>query len=85
MRQFVAELALDDTAGKAASVTFRLFLESPETPWQAVAEEAVRSGDAPRTMQVPLGNATRLALVVEMGERSDLHDVANWLHARLLP
>lgn len=84
-KRFEAEVAIDDAAEGAGSVTFRVFLEAEGGKWNAVAEtKLVRGGDAPAPLRVPLGNARRLALVVDMADHGDTRDYADWLNARFL-
>ena len=50
------------------------------------SEEAyLRCGDAPLPVKIDISNASRLALVVDFGERADEGDHADWLNARLVP
>lgn len=82
---FEAEIALDDDAGSAGSVIFRVFLQLPGESWQPAYEsELVRGGDPPRKVRVELGEARRLALVVDMADHGDQRDWADWLNARFV-
>lgn len=84
-RAFQAELAIDEAAGAAGSVIFRVFVDSPEGAWQVAYESPViRGGDAPLPISIDLKQAKRLVLIVEFAERGDELDHANWLHARLV-
>lgn len=80
---FVAEVAIDDAAGRGGSVIFRVYLEQNGN-WQlAYASPIVRGGDPPLLVSVELGDAQRLALVTDFADRGDELDYANWLDARL--
>jgi hypothetical protein len=89
-RRFAAELALDDSAGRLGSVTYRILIESPSGEagaggWSLAWESAVvRAGAEPLAVTLDLRGATRLALVVDFADRGDVQDHANWLNARLM-
>lgn len=84
-RRFEAEIAIDDDAGGAGSVIFRVFLESPGQSWKPVFEsKTLRGGDAPQRVRIELGEARRLALVLDMADHGDQCDYANWLNARFV-
>lgn len=82
---FEAEIALDDEADLGGSVIFRVFLQSPGESWQPAYEsKVVRGGDPPQQVRVELGEARRLALVVDMADHGDQRDWADWLNARFV-
>lgn len=87
---FAADLALDDSAGRSGSVTYRVLLEfaprENETGgWSLAWESAVvRGGEAALAMTLDVRGASRMALVVDFADRGDVRDYANWLNARLL-
>lgn len=84
-KQFEAEIALDDAAGRQGSVIFRVFLEGSGGVWKPAFESStLRGGDPAQSVRVPLGTASRLALVVDMADRGDQCDWANWLNARFV-
>jgi hypothetical protein len=84
-KRFEAEIAIDDDAVRGGSVVFRVFLETMNESWKPAFEsEIVRGGDLPRDVRVELGAAQRLALVVEMADRGDQRDWADWLNARFV-
>jgi hypothetical protein len=88
-RRFEAELALDDHAGRQGSVIYRVLVErendAGEPKWNvAFTSPIIRGGDSPLSVAVDVTDATRIALVVEMADRADTRDYANWLNARLL-
>jgi len=37
-----------------------------------------------RSIDIPLGDARRLSLVVDMADRADILDYANWVNARFV-
>ena len=85
---FQAEIALDDSAGRRGSVVFLVYCqkavaEEKSGPWEAIFQsDVVRAGQLPQEVRVPLAGVRRLALLVEHADRGDIHDHANWLHAR---
>jgi hypothetical protein len=84
-RQFEAELALDDSAGIGGSVVYKVLLQGTDGEWRPAYESpALRGGDAPVPISIPLKGAARLALLVEFADRGDALDHANWLSARLI-
>lgn len=88
-RSFEAELALDDHARRQGSVVYHVLVErdneTGQQAWKlAFTSAIIRGGDAPLSVAVDVTDATRLALVVEMADRADIRDYANWLNARLL-
>lgn len=84
-RRFEAEIGVDDDANNAGSVIFRVFLESPGQSWKPVFEsKTLRGGDGPQSVRVELGEARRLALVVDMADHGDQRDYADWLNARFV-
>jgi hypothetical protein len=84
-KQFEAEVAIDDAAERAGSVVFRVFLESDEGIWKPAHEsKTLRGGDPPQSVEVELGAARRLALVVDMADHGDERDYADWLNARFV-
>lgn len=89
-RWFEADIAIDDVAGGAGAVTFRVYVEPKTTDrkssWQQAYESSViRGGTRPVPIRVDISNAARMALVVDFAERADECDYANWLNARVLP
>lgn len=84
-KRFEAEIAIDDEAGRAGSVIFRVFLEAADGMWKPAFEsKIVRGGDPPQSVRVELGEAGRLALVVDMADHGDQRDWADWLNARFV-
>jgi hypothetical protein len=88
-RRFQAEVAIDDHADRQGSVVYRVLVEvnggEREPKWSlAFTSPVIRGGVPPLPIAIDVTNATRLALVVEMADRVDTGDYANWLNARLL-
>ncbi len=88
-RRFETELALDDHAQRQGSVVYRVLVErddeSGQSSWSlAFTSPIIRGGDTPLSIAVDVTEATRLALVVEMADRVDTRDYADWLNARLV-
>jgi hypothetical protein len=84
-KRFEAEIAIDDDAGREGSVIFRVFLEAAGGSWKPAFEsKVVRGGDPIQNVRVDLGDAQRLALVVDMADRGDERDWADWLNARFV-
>ncbi len=87
--QLQAELALDDHAGQLGSVIYRVLVERADTEdkreWKLdFTSPIVRGGDKPIPLRLDVTSATRIALLVEMADRADTCDYANWLNARLV-
>jgi hypothetical protein len=85
VERFQAELVLDRSAGREGSIRGRVYTQSGDSAWSLVAEsEILRGGDAPWHVDVELGSAERLALIVDAADFGSRRDRANWLNARLL-
>jgi len=83
-KRLEAEVALDDAAGLAGSVVFKVVLEEGGQ-WQAAYESPViRGGEMPTSVSVELKEASRIALLVEYSDRGDVLDYADWLNLRLV-
>ena len=89
-QRFEADIALDDAVGSRGSVIFRVYAErsrarDTDSSWQVIYESpVVRGGDSPLPISVDVVGAQRLALVVDLADRGDEGDHANWLNARLI-
>lgn len=80
-----SELAIDDSAGAAGSVAFRVFVDTGDGRWQPrYASGAQRGGEPSTAMSVDLAGAKRISLLVEFADRGDQQDDADWLNARLI-
>ncbi len=88
--RFQVEVGIDDQARKQGSVVFSIYLQRPgadpaSSSWERVTSSPVmRGGQGLHKMNLPLGDARRLALVVECSDQGDQRDLANWLNARFL-
>ncbi len=81
--KFVSEIAVDDAANGGGSVVFRVFL-SYEGQWrEAYRSPVVRGGEALRKVELDLGGAQGISLVVDFADRADQGDYADWLYPRL--
>lgn len=85
---FEAELALDHHADKHGSVIYRVLVEhndaADKPEWKLdYTSRIIRGGETPNLLKLDVTNATRIALLVEMADRADTRDYANWLNARL--
>jgi hypothetical protein len=84
-RKFEAEIAIDDAAGLAGSVVFKVLLEAEPGNWATAYESpVVRGGDALIPVSIDLKGAGRMALLVDFADRGDVCDYANWLQTRLV-
>jgi hypothetical protein len=82
-RRFAATIAVDDAARGGGSMTFRVMIREADA-WRAAYETSpLRGGDRPRRVEVDLGGAPEVALVVDYGERGNELDYADWIDARL--
>jgi hypothetical protein len=72
--RFHATVGVDDAAGPEGSVTFRVALDD-----QAVWSSGVLGSDDPaENVDVPLGKAKSLSLIVDYGPDGDVNDLADW-------
>ena len=84
-RRFEAEVAVDEDADTGGSVTFRVFLAGDGGQWnQAYRSPVVRGGERPLRLRIELGEARRIALIVDFADYGDQLDHADWLNARLV-
>jgi hypothetical protein len=84
-RRLVGQVALDASAEKKGSVTFRALIADDNGTWSNLYESPiVRGGDAPLEISLDLRSAQRLALLVDFADRGDQCDYANWLDLRLI-
>lgn len=81
--RFAADMALDDSAGNAGSVVFRVFVNSGDTWQQIFTSPVIRGGDKPVPVSIELKDVQALILMVDYADRGDVLDHANWLDARL--
>lgn len=88
-QSFQADLALDDHAGDQGSVVYRVLVERTDESGAATwkldfTSPIVRGGEPSLPVALDITGATRMALIVEMADRVDTRDYANWLHARVV-
>ena len=79
-RRFRALVGLDDRAGPRASVVFRVLLDKRE----AFASPTMTRRDDPVPIDLDLGTARLLILIVEFGDLGDVQDSADWADARII-
>ena len=79
-----AAIALDDAAGRAGSVIFRVYAIRGGQPELAFESDIVRGGDPPQPISVDLAGAQGLVLLVDYADFGDQRDHANWLDARVV-
>jgi alpha-galactosidase len=77
--QFVSMVGLDDEA-RGGAVTFEVWVDGKK----AADSGRMKSGDAPRRLQVDLHGAKRLSLLVDAGVEGISFDHANWAGAVLV-
>ncbi|MEX2171545.1 MAG: NPCBM/NEW2 domain-containing protein [Pirellulales bacterium] len=83
-RTFESTIALDDTAGNAGSVIYRVYTVRNGKSELAFESDIVRGGDAPQPISVNLTGAQGLVLLVDYADYGDQQDHANWLDARVV-
>jgi hypothetical protein len=79
-REFLADIAIDDSTGGSGSVGFRVFVDGK----LKFTSGPVRGGMVPLPVRVSVSGSRRLDLIVDYGEAGDVLDHADWLDARLL-
>ena len=84
--QFRSDVGIDSRAAEQGSVSVHVLLQGKQgSEWQTAYDSpVVRGGDDLRSIDVPLGDARRLSLVVDMADRADILDYANWVNARFV-
>jgi len=84
--RFRSDVGIDSRAAEQGSVSVHVLLQGKQgSEWQAAYDSpVVRGGDDLRSIDVPLGDARRLSLVVDMADRADILDYANWVNARFV-
>ncbi len=79
-QKFQATIGLDDSSGEMANVVFRVLVDREER----YVSPPLGARDTPIPIDISLGEGRLLVLVVEFGERGDVHDSAVWADARLI-
>lgn len=84
--RFRSDVGIDSRAAEQGSVSVHVLLQGKQgSEWQSAYDSpVVRGGDDLRSIDVPLGDARRLSLVVDMADRADILDYANWVNARFV-
>jgi hypothetical protein len=82
-QRFLADIALDDSAGNRGSVTFGVYLLKDGNWAEAYKSVVVRGGDRTMPVSVDVSGAEGLTLTVDYADRGDELDHADWLDARL--
>jgi hypothetical protein len=84
--RFRSDVGIDSRAAEQGSVSVHVLLQGKQgSEWQTAYDgPVVRGGDDLRSIDVPLGDARRLSLVVDMADRADILDYANWVNARFV-
>ena len=79
-RRFRALVGLDEGAGTRSSVIFRVLLDKRE----AFASPLMTRQDEPISIDLDLGEARLLILIVEFGALGDVEDSADWVDASII-
>jgi hypothetical protein len=84
--RFRSDVGIDSRAAEQGSVSVHVLLQGKQaSEWQSAFDSpVVRGGDGLRSIDIPLGDARRLSLVVDMADRADILDYANWVNARFV-
>ncbi len=81
--RLVVRVGIDDRAGRAGSVVFRVYTSGDEGAWRLAAESPrMAGGMAPRRLTVELEKQTRVALITDVADHGEVLDYADWLDAR---
>jgi NPCBM/NEW2 domain len=79
-RRFQARVGVDERAGPAGSVVFRVLVDK-EKRFQS---QPLTHRDAPVAIDVDLAGGKFLILDTDFGERGNIRDFADWVEARLV-
>jgi hypothetical protein len=79
-RRFQARVGVDERAGSAGSVVFRVLVDKE----QRFQSPPLSHRDAPQTVDVDLAGGKFLILDTDFGERGDIRDFADWAEARMV-
>ncbi|MBT4694557.1 MAG: hypothetical protein HOB73_14565 [Planctomycetaceae bacterium] len=84
--RFRSDVGIDSRAAEQGSVSFHVLLQGKQdSEWKSAFDSpVVRGGDDLRSIDIPLGDARRLSLVVDMADQADILDYANWINARFV-
>jgi hypothetical protein len=85
VREFQAELAIDDTAGGRGSATCSVFVDDGSGKWQPrYTSPILRGGDKPVSLRVDLSGVKGISLLCDFADHGDQLDHVNWLNARVV-
>jgi hypothetical protein len=79
-RRFQALVGLDERAGPLGNVVFRVLIDGAER----FRSPPMTHRDAPKPVDVDLGNGKILILDTQFGHRGDVRDLADWVEARII-
>ncbi len=79
-RRFQARVGVDERAGPAGSVVFRVLVDKE----QRYQSPPLSHRDAPQAIDVDLAGGKFLILDTDFGERGDIRDFADWAEARIV-
>ena len=84
--RFRSDVGIDSRAAKQGSVSVHVLLQGKEgSEWKSAFDSPViRGGDDLRSINISLGDARRLSLVVDMADHADILDYVNWVNARFV-
>ena len=84
--RFRSDVGIDSRAAKQGSVSVHVLLQGKAgSEWKSAFDSPViRGEDDLRSINISLGDARRLSLVVDMADRADILDYANWVNARFV-
>ena len=75
------EVGIDDVGDKYSSAIFRIYSVGKDGAIALAAQSATRyHGDRPQRLFVPVTDASRLVLLVDVADYLDRSDFADWLH-----
>jgi hypothetical protein len=84
-RRLEGELAIDERAGLAGSVVFKVVLQDGAGSWRtAYTSPSIHGQMPPVAFSIDLQGATRLALLTDYSDRGGACDWADWLMTRLV-
>ncbi|MEW6359577.1 MAG: glycoside hydrolase domain-containing protein [Planctomycetota bacterium] len=78
--KLVATIGLDDLAGEGASVTFHVRVDGKDV----FASDKFGNGTPPKVVEVPVGGAKKIELVVNDCGDGNAEDLADWVNAALV-
>lgn len=79
-RRFATTIGIDEAVTSHGSVVFRVLADGEEV----FDSGQVEHNDEPKSVDVEIGKAQQITLVVEFGDGLDIGDQANWADARFI-